>query len=277
MNKLVGVIFTISYACLALPLGLLLSVHGPDFIPYFSVGFLIIAIAALWGIYFFIERRDFRRKTLTFSLSASGVGLLLVGTIIASWEPILNWEIRLEDKRAANTEVLNMRDEILLSSKGNPIGIRLRYSMRFPDSNYFWHSAYVTPEKYLGVSIWSDMRIANRTIEPPMIGTDPLRYEKGKLYDFTVDMLPSFVVPSRDKAGQCITLPPEYTDAFQELIRSSERVHFNITVSGTRFRGITTNTYNLKEFYDSAIKEGTSECYPPWGGAPPRPPARPAP
>lgn len=221
----------------------------------------MVAIAALWWIYFLIKRRNFRRNTLIFSLSALGVGLLLVGTIIASWEPLLDWDIHRQEKRAGNTEVLDMRDETLLSSRGNPIGIRLRYSMRFPDNNYFWHSASMDPEKYLGVSIWANMRIANRSIEPPMIGTDPLRCEQGKTYNFIVDMIPYFVVHNPDETRRCILQPPkEYSDAFQRLVQSSERVHFNIRVSGTRFSGMTTNTCNLKEFYDGAIKEGAFEC-----------------
>lgn len=272
-RKIIGIIFTIVYAYLALSLAALMSVHGPDFILHFSAGFLMVAIAALWSIYFLITRRNFRYNTVIFCLSGLGIGLLLLGTIIASWEPLLDWEIRGQEERAAKTEVLNMRDEVLLSSQGNPIGFRLTYSMRFPDSNYFAHSPFVSPEKYIGSGIWANMRMANRSIEPPMIGTDPMRYEQGKTYDFTVDMLPYFVIQKGDK--QCILQPrKEEAVAFQELLQSSERVHFIISISGTQFRGMTTNTYSLKEFYDSAIKEGAFDCTP-WGGYPPRPPVRP--
>jgi tRNA(His) 5'-end guanylyltransferase len=54
--------------------------------------------------------------------------------------------------------------------------------------------------------------------------------------------------------------PKEYSDAFQKLVQSNEQVHFNIRVSGTKFSNVTANTYNLKKFYDSAIKEGAFEC-----------------
>jgi len=261
MNKSVGIIFTIIYIVLTYFLALLMSVHGPELILQFSIGFLIIAIVILWWIYFFVKRRNFKHSTIIFFFSALGVGLLLVGTIIASWKPLVDLDIYRLEKHSANTEVSNMTDEILFSPKGNPIGIRLKYSMRFPDNNYFWESSSMSPEKYLGVSIWSDMRIANRNIEPPMIGTGPLKYEQGKTYNFTIDMIPYFVIQNVDKTKLCIMKPPkEYTDAFQKLIQNNESVHFNIKVSGTKFSGITTKTYSPKEFYDSAIEEGAFEC-----------------
>ena len=261
MNKIIGIIFTILYTALAYFLALLMSVHGSEFIFQFSIGFLIIAIVVLWWIYFFVKRRNFRRNTLIFFFCALGIGLLLAGTIIASWTPLVGLDVYRSEKHALNTGVSNMRDEFLFSPKGNPVGIRLKYSMRFPDSNYFWEFPSMSSEKYLNVSSWSDMRIANQNIEPSMIGTNPLKYEQGKTYNFTVDMIPYFVIQNADKTKECIMKPPkEYTDAFQKLVQSGEQVHFNIIVSGTQFTGITTNAYNLKEFYDSAIKEGAFEC-----------------
>ncbi len=267
MNKTVGIVFTILYIVAAYFLAVLLSIHGPELIGYFAAGVLIIAIVLLWCIYFLVESRGFTHSTLVFFLSASTVGLLLLGTIIASWGPLVDLDSYFQKKRAANTEVFDMKDETLTSSQGNTVGIRLTYSMRFPDSNYFWHSPYVFPEKYLGVSIWTDMRMVNRTIDPPMIGTDLLRYEQGKTYNFIVDLIPYFVVPNADhtRTRPCIMKPPkEYTDAFQKVINSDEAVHFNITIAGTNFRGATANPYSPKVFYDSAIKEGAFECISPY-------------
>ena len=261
MNKIIGIIFTILYAVIAYFLALLMSVHGPELILPFSIGFLVIAIVVLWCVFFFVKRQNFKHSSVIFFFSSVGVGLLLVGTIILSWEPLVGLDVYRSEKHSQNTEVSNMTDEILFSPKGNPIGIRLKYSMRFPDNNYFWESSSMSPEKYLGVSIWADMRIANRNIEPPMIGTDPLKYEQGKTYNFTVDMIPYFVIQNVDKTKLCIMNPPkEYAAAFQKLIQNNEAVRFNIRVSGTKFTGITTNTYSPKEFYDTAIKEGAFEC-----------------
>ncbi len=264
-NKTLGMVFTVLYIVVAYPLAALLSIHGPDLMGYFATGILIIGIVVLWCVYYLVESLNFTQRTLVFGLSGLGIGGVLVGTIIASWGPLLALDDYRSEKRAAGTEVSAMKDETLFSPQGNPVGIRFTYSMRFPDNNYFWHSPYVSPEEYLGVSVWTDMRTANRTIDPPMIGTDPLRYERGKTYHFTVDMVPYFVIRNADKTTSCILKPPEeYAEAFQKVIASDEEVHFNITIAGTNFRGVTANAYSPKLFYDSAIKEGALECMSPY-------------
>lgn len=261
MNKSIGIIFTLIYIIVIYLLAIIASVHGSDLIIHFATGYLLVAIIALWWIYFFVKRRNFKRSTIILFLSGLGVGLLLIGALLASARSIVKLDQYLEKEHIANTEVFNMKDEILFSKMGNPIGIRLNYQMRFPDNNYFWQGSSMYPEKYLGVNIWTDMHIANQNIEPPMIGTNPLKYEQGKNYNFTVDMIPYFLIQNVDKTKLCINKPPkEYADAFQKLIQNNEAVRFGIGVSGTKFGRITANTYSLKEFYDSAIKEGALEC-----------------
>lgn len=238
---------------------LLLSRHGPGLIGYFAAGYLIIAIISLWRINTIINRSNSKRKSNDFFFSGLVIAVLLVGAIFASLELLADIEIYQMEKHAEDTEVFDMKDEILFSQKGNPIGIRLRYSMRFPDNNYFWESPTMSSETYLGGI--SMMYPANLTINPPMIGTDPLRYEKGKIYNFTIDMMPTFIIQNVDKTKSCIRKPPvEFKDAFQKLIQSNETISLTIRILGTRYVGVTNNTYNIKLFYDSAIKEGAFEC-----------------
>jgi hypothetical protein len=120
----------------------------------------------------------------------------------------------------------------------------------------------MSPEKHFGVDIWADMHIANQNSEPPMIRTNPPEYERGKTYNFTVDMIPNFLIPNVDKTKPlCIAkVPKEYADAFQKLLQNNEAVRFRIDVYWTKYSEVTANTYSLKEFYDGAIKEGLLEC-----------------
>jgi hypothetical protein len=275
MNKTIGATFTLIYVVVAYFLALLMSVHGPQLIGYFATGYLVVAIIGLWLIYFFANRRHLESRTLTLLFSGVAIGVLLVAAMIASWRPLVDLDIYRMHKHAANTQVFNMRDEVLLSPKGNPIAIRLRYSMRFPDSDYFWEGPRMSPllpEELREHSVmWGDMHVAsgqvsNQMIEPPMIGTDPLKYalkyEKGKIYSFTVEMIPGFLRLNADKTKSCIMKPlsPLEVDAFQKVIHDNEAVPFQITVNGTNFTGITTNEYSLRVFYDSAISEGAFEC-----------------
>src|SRR5690242_16329662 len=121
MNKWIGFLFTLIYIVLAGFMALIMSVHGPELIGYFAAAYLLIAVAALWWIYYFVERRQLRRSRLIFSLSGSGLGLLLAGTLFASWSPLVVLDVYRSEKRAANTQVFDMRDELLLSQNGNPI------------------------------------------------------------------------------------------------------------------------------------------------------------
>ncbi len=93
-----------------------------------------------------------------------------------------------------------------------------------------------------------------------MTGPTNTLYEKGVVYNFTVDTVPYFVQDSGDMKGCILPPPEEYAGAFQALIKSNESIRFAIRVSGTDFSGFTKNTYNLKTFYRSAIKEGATAC-----------------
>ncbi|MCE3255244.1 MAG: hypothetical protein K0R25_738 [Rickettsiaceae bacterium] len=260
-NKITGIVFTIIYAIGAGFLSILGSVHGPSLFIYFSAGFLAIAILALWGVYFFVKRRDFRHDFAIFFFGALAIGLILTGTIIASWSPIVDLDIRKSEKRSENTIISNMTDEVLLSDKGNPIGIRLKYSISFPDEDHNWGFPMASPEKNLGVSIWSDMTTVNHHVEPSVMGDKVDKNEQGKVYNFTFDMIPYFVRQDVKKTKKCIDKPSkQYEEAFQKLIQNSELIRFNIRISGANFSGTTANAYDLKEFYDSAIKEGVRDC-----------------
>lgn len=261
MINFLAAIFTVLYAVLTYALALFIGVHGPELIGYFAAGCFLFAVLALWRIYFAVNRRDFKRPTLVFFFSGLGIGLLLGCVLIASREPLVKIDIYRSEKEVAHTEVLNVTDETLFSQKGNPVGIRLRYSMRFPGSNYFYQSPALSPEKYLGVSIWADMRVSSQSLDPPMAGTGPWKYERGKLYTFIVDMIPYFLMQNADKTTFCILKPPpEYTQEFQKLTRHGEKVRYMIRVSGTNFSGLTANSYNPKLFYDGAVKEGAADC-----------------
>jgi hypothetical protein len=162
-----------------------------------------------------------------------------------------------QEKIAAATQVFNMRDEPLLSAKGNPIGVRLHYSMRFPNSDYFWHTPSLRAGKDFGASIWADGQFTEPAVTPPLIpgkNTAP-RYEQGKQYDFTADILPYFVVRSGDGAKLCLLEPPpNYRAGFERLM--GEGLRYRIHINGTKFEAVTQNTYSPKTFYDSALKEG---------------------
>lgn len=146
MNKVIGLLFTFVYVIVAFFLGVLGSVHGASLFPYFELSFLVMALSVLWWLCFFIPPRMPKHASTTLTLCGVGLGSLLVLGSFGSQGPLIDWDVRQMQKHAAATEVLNMRDEILPWQESTPIGIRLSYSLRFPDSNYYWQSPFLSPE-----------------------------------------------------------------------------------------------------------------------------------
>ena len=275
MNKVIGLLFSLVYIVVVCFLAVLGSVHGASFFPYFELSFLVIALSVLWWLWFFIPRRTPRHASAVFTLCGAGIGLLLVLASFVSQGPLIDWDVRQMQRRAAATEVFKMRDEILLLEERTPIGIRLKYSVRFPNSDYYWQSPFLYPQTDLGHEVgWN---IVQQTIEPPMqivtAGTDVVpietahlppvarRYEQGQVYTVTVDLVPDFLALSSDRSKLCIVTPPtQYAAALKKLLAAQKNTFYKITVSGTNYSGLTQKSYSLKDFYDAALKEGASEC-----------------
>ena len=258
--KIIGVLFTLIYIVFAAFWTLLLNVHGPGDLLYYAAGYLFVSLVALWAVYFMFRRADPKKGGLFFSLCAVVIGILLL-IAIAATVPLLNKQtVNRNKERVMKTEVFGMKDELLLSQEGNPIGIRLTYAIRFPDSGYFLQKPSAMPQRSQGVSIWEGMRIIAQRAEPPLRG-DLKKYEPGKLYQMSFDMVPYYFLKKRDKSSFCISAPPErYADAFQRLINNSEPMYFRVFVAQTKFETVTKNAYTTKSFYDSAVREGMVAC-----------------
>ncbi len=133
--------------------------------------------------------------------------------------------------------------------------------MRFPNSDYFWHTPSLRAGKDFGVSLWADGRFTEPSISPAMppgkYGAP--RYQQGQQYDVTADVLPNFLVHDKSKTKLCILEPPpEYRAAFERMIASGEALHYKITVNGTNFAADTQNAYSPAAFLHSAEKENAT-------------------
>src|SRR5262249_33152960 len=238
--------FALLYVSLAWFIAVLGSVHGPQVFPYFVIGYLCVVEVALGWLYFYIRKHMSKHKTLRLLAGACGLGITLGAAAFATWSPLVDWEVTQMERRAAATLVFNVHDEILLSEKGNPIGIRLRYSMQFPTSDYFWQSPTLTHQTDLSLETWADGRILDQEIEPLMTldQSGVRRYERGKTYNFTMEFIPNFLMWNPRRTKVCILNPPaEYQTAFESLLRNGVRVPYRVRISGTKFEGLTDNPY----------------------------------
>ena len=261
MQAIIAIIFGFLYFLLASFLAILGSAHGPALFPYFVFGYLCITEAALAWLYFLVRRRARKHNILILLLGAASLGICLFAASAVSVSPLNNWEFLRAEREAAATQVLNMRDEILLSPRGNPIGMRLRYSIRFPRRGYFWQSPTLTPDTNLAVSVWADGRLSDQKVGPvmPLSKLGVPQYDAQTTYNFVTEFVPNFLMWNADKTRLCVLAPPpEYQATFDDLLNGPP-VHYKIGISGTEYHGLTQDLYDLKSFQQGAKKEGATQ------------------
>ncbi len=260
IDRLIAILFTVLLLVLGWLVALLGSVHGPAGFAYVVFAYLLLAEALLWISYALIRRRGYRHRGALMAGAGVMLGAALVGAAQGSWGFLVDWESARQERLAAGVQVFNVHDEPLLSAQGDPIGIRLRYSMRFPNSDYFWQTPSLHLGKDFGTGIWADGRFTQPTVHPPMAAGGKYgvpRYEQGRQYDFSADVLPYFLL--QDPAGTklCLVEPlPEYRAGFERLIAGGEALHYKITIHGTKFEAETEQAYSPRTFYESAMKAG---------------------
>lgn len=110
-----------------------------------------------------------------------------------------------ESKIVATTKIDNVRDEILLNNKGNPIGIRVRYSIQFPENGKYSALIFLFPQGSPEGDYPLNMQTEKSSfdsVDPPLeSGHD---FKGGVLYTFTEDMIPEFVVEDVSKTKFCV-------------------------------------------------------------------------
>ncbi len=261
-----SVILATVFSLLCLGVALFFLLLGKEAPRFATVGwvYLVASWLLLW-LGFFLFRR--RRRAI---LLSAGLGVLVLAAAYPVYYATEKDDARrdLEALQAVhNTEVLDLRDEPLHTPAGNPIGVRLSFSVRFPRSGPSAPTPSMFPigPQFQGARV---LRAFRMTVEPAPepLRNSPLRppygrYRAGQVYRFTADMLPSFYFPSAGGGGPCIV----FTSPIEKIASTAEgEVRFQFHISGTSLdplfgSAITGQAYSLKSFYDTAVKEGARE------------------
>jgi hypothetical protein len=179
---------------------------------------------------------------------------------------------RRRQEAVANAKVWNVRDETFFSEKGNPIGIRVSFSVQFPRSDYYGVSPWVTlPEGDTSVMHVVGVRQGEPSSTIPTWDT-PFQYEAGRVYALVFDLVPTFIAPvSFEKLyhGErvfCLRVPdpaqmPTEHETFQKLTSSERRTKLKVRIADTPYQDQwTENEYSVKTFYDAFLKENPERC-----------------
>ena len=179
--------------------------------------------------------------------------------------------------RVVRASVLEMTDEVLLSEAGAPIGVRLKFALRFPRDGFYTPLPQVFPERIAyGYTGALSLRVQRVEIAPFPEGpqsTVTMRYlsrasyRANQLYRFTVDLVPNYAQYNDQKHAFCImTKAFSYgsRDRFLNEVTNEARMRFRISIMGTDMDGrqpaTTEQSYIPNLWYSSFLKEGAAEC-----------------
>jgi hypothetical protein len=228
-----------------------------------------IGLAILWAGYIFLKRKSIRRMALVFTTYALGVllgtELLLPGTPLKAWIGARSLEA---------VEVRNVRDEVLLSARGNPIGIRVTFEAVVPRTRGYGISASVMTPANRDLPWPVHLDHSPRHIVEP--SPSPVRddvydvFEKGVVYTFTQDMMPAFLLYDERERAPCLrNVTTKYVSEADFLLALSKsrdmKYHTEIQAENASDRVVareyvTTRGYDIEAMYRTIAIEGDRRC-----------------
>lgn len=184
--------------------------------------------------------------------------------------------------KIVRAQIVSWQDTPLLSAKGNPIGIRLKYSIRFPVEGAYSPFPSVYPERVsYGFTGALGMRVYAGSVEPEPDGAQKSNqwifggrgtFKAGVIYNFTVDLIPNYVSFNDQKGAFCLQtkaysqygVQQGLRERFEREVTSEVRIRYRLAISGTDLNGrqpmLTENAYVPNTWYQSFRKEGAMEC-----------------
>lgn len=181
-------------------------------------------------------------------------------------------------------ETSNVTYEPLLSEKGNPLGVRLRYDILFSTDGDYAHSLNMFPLSEIDDSRGLvAMEVINETIDPrpeppsyatPQTHVDMNRllehgreawFKGGVIYHFVVDLLPDFVGQNASKTKFCVDeehykSKVRSQQVWEAMRTSSIPVKYRVVMNRIDYAGETEPFYPPRIFYDGFLREGAVKC-----------------
>jgi hypothetical protein len=183
------------------------------------------------------------------------------------------------------SELVSWKDELLLSDKGNPVGIRLKYSIRFPvDGSYSPFPSLYPARTGYGFTGALGMRVHKGMVEPEPDGSQKSNqwvfggrgtFKAGVVYNFTVDLFPNYAFFNEQKGAFCLQtktyIHPSGSpsqgalrERFEREVMSQTKIRYRISISGAdsdwRQPLMTENSYAPNAWYQSYRREGAGDC-----------------
>ncbi len=182
------------------------------------------------------------------------------------------------EQKIIRARVQKWSDELMLSEKGYPLGIRLSYSIIFPVEGSYSPYPKVYPEHFnSSYTAALSMRVLKISVEPKPGGIqnpDQLffgsraTFKPDVTYTFTVDLVPNYVNYNDQKRSFCVQTKiysqQGMRDRFEREVTSKLKLRYRLAISGTDLDGptptLTHNAYVPNQWYQGYLKEGVTVC-----------------
>ncbi|MGH9766857.1 MAG: hypothetical protein ACREAB_05415 [Blastocatellia bacterium] len=206
------------------------------------------------------------------------------GNQLQQWAMPQEWNQNIVEGeyKIVRAQILSWKDEPLLSEKGNPIGIRLKYSIRFPVDGSYSPFPSVHPERVShGFTGALGMRAHKGSVEPGPDGAQRPNqwifggrgtFKAGVVYNFSVDLIPNYAFFNEQKGAFCLQTKayiqpgsqPALRERFEREVMSETKIRYRLSISGADLDGrqplLTENAYTPNAWYQSYRREGAGDC-----------------
>jgi hypothetical protein len=240
-------------------------VHGAGPAALFAFLPLAAALLVLWVAAVSLHRRAARRAPVLFGVVAAAI--VMVNEALMPGTPFKAWT---HQRAIEAVTVKNIRDELIVSSRGNPIGIRLTFEAVFPSNGVYAVGYALAPDSDEGVYALQFNHSIRSTIQPEPGGSYDFR--RGTVYTFSTEFLPNFL--SYDERTGVTCLNDMTTSAFSEkdflaALSKSRSLQYRTAIRLSNEQAwrpvaaaeyVTGHAYDVEAMYRTIEADGSRRC-----------------
>jgi hypothetical protein len=154
------------------------------------------------------------------------------------------------DLRISRPTISDATYEPLVSPNGNPLGLRIAFTVRFSEPGYYDVTPHVFPV-YVEYRWRGEVGMHSSTI-------GQTRFDADTEYHLTFDMIPSYVNRNRE-GGYCL-LAPARLAVFEEIMASRQPLKYRIDISSLDFVSETEPMEPQRTWLEAFQREGATRC-----------------
>jgi hypothetical protein len=244
-------------------------IHGAGLAAVVAFLPLALGLGALWAGYVYLSRRNVRHAPVFFT--AYALAILLLNESLLPATPLAAWRAQ---RAVEAVEIRNTRDELVLSARGNPIGIRFSFEAIFPRNGDYAIGGTLqsVDERPYALQFNHSFGVrgmgSTAFIEIDPAPSDDHYFRQGVVYTVRQVLLPNFLSYD-DRAGEpCLTEMYVEKDFVSALSKSrnlkyraqirvgSEQADREVTAA----EYVTSRAYDLGAMYRTIETEGNRRC-----------------